>query len=244
MSQLVSLPYGAFELKRCYQRNMTAGIFVVVAVSAAILSLWIGMTSQTGPTTTELTNPAEEHPTQVWQGPPISIIRPGPPGVGKAAEAQKQKAGARLVLAPDTSNIEESMIAPPGDDLGTVPGPSDGSMGGAIPGSGQSGCEETALPSPEDFVPYQTPPMPVNEIKPQYPRLALEGGFSAVVYMQIFVGSDGQVKKAQAVKCTRPGIGFEEAAQAAAYKSVYRPAIQSDHPVGVWIGYIVRFKIE
>jgi hypothetical protein len=37
MSQSVSLPYGAFELKRCYQRNMMAGIFTVVAASAAAI---------------------------------------------------------------------------------------------------------------------------------------------------------------------------------------------------------------
>jgi len=52
------------------------------------------------------------------------------------------------------------------------------------------------------------------------------------------------VKKAVAVKCTRPNMGFEEAAVAAAYKYIYRPAIQNGDPVGVWIAYRVDFIIK
>jgi hypothetical protein len=52
------------------------------------------------------------------------------------------------------------------------------------------------------------------------------------------------VKAVQVVSCTRPSLGFEDAAITAGYKIKYRPAIQNGNPVGVWITYQVIFLLD
>ncbi len=94
------------------------------------------------------------------------------------------------------------------------------------------------------FIFCELEPVQIHEEKPQYPRLAQEGGFTAYVLIQAFVDKNGDVIVAQAVKCNRPNMGFEEAAVKAAYKNKFKPAIQNDDPIGVWIGYRVEFELK
>jgi protein TonB len=103
--------------------------------------------------------------------------------------------------------------------------------------------EEDYMPSPDEFIAVEVQPAQIYEEIPDYPRLAQEGGFAAKVIIEAFVDKDGSVKKAQAKSCTRPNMGFEEAAIKAAYDCKYRPAIQNGTPIGIWISYVVDFKI-
>jgi len=104
--------------------------------------------------------------------------------------------------------------------------------------------EDDYMPPPDSFVAMEVNPEQIYEEQPEYPRLAKEGGFTAVVVMQVFVDKTGAVKKAMAIQCNRPGMGFEEEAVKAAYKCKYRPGIQNGSPAGAWVAYTVRFKLE
>ncbi len=120
----------------------------------------------------------------------------------------------------------------------------------AISSTGESGglvidmTDDGYMPAPEKFVAYEVGPELTYEVKPDYPRLACEGNFTGYVILQAFVDKYGAVRKAQAVKCNRPGMGFEEAAVKAALKCKYRPAIQNGNPIGVWVSYKVDFRLE
>jgi TonB family protein len=100
------------------------------------------------------------------------------------------------------------------------------------------------IPPPDDFVPVEEYPEMIYEEIPEYPRLAYDGGFTGSVIIQAYVNNEGIVRKAQAMSCTRPAMGFEEAAVAAAYKCIWSPAIQNGQPIGLWVSYRVDFVIE
>jgi TonB family protein len=104
--------------------------------------------------------------------------------------------------------------------------------------------DDEYIPDPDDFIPVDQFPELIYEEIPEYPRLAYEGGFEAYVIIQAYVGEQGLVKKAQAIKCDRPYMGFEEAAVIAAYKCVYIPAFYNGQPIGIWIQYKVEFTID
>ena len=109
----------------------------------------------------------------------------------------------------------------------------------------RSGVEiEEELPEPDEFIPVEQQARPIYKATPVYPRLAREGGIEANVIIQACLDRNGIVRKAKALKCSHPNIGFEEAAVAAALKSKYEPAIHNGKPVAVWISYRVDFKIS
>ena len=241
MAHAVATPYGAFEQKKCYQKNMMLGTVSTVALMALIVfGVWLYKTL----TYEELipTNVIRIKTIAELGAPPSLSARPPQVSVDKPKVAPP-KVGIPTPVADDEVEDEDIVIASR-EELQEINAPTFSSEGGEgsqliidIP-------EEDYLPSPDEFIPYEVLPEQIYEEKPEYPRLAQEGGFTSYVLMQAFVDKDGNVKKAQSVKCNRPNMGFEEAAVKAAYKNKYRPAIQNGSPVGVWISYKVDFVIN
>jgi len=85
-------------------------------------------------------------------------------------------------------------------------------------------------------------PVMIYEAIPIYPEEAQRHHFEAHLTIQAFVGSNGVVKKAKAIDCSRPGWGFEQAAVDAALKCRYKPAQQKGKTIGVWVTYKVSFR--
>jgi len=104
--------------------------------------------------------------------------------------------------------------------------------------------EMIALTNPEEFIPLEKMPELIEVAQPVYPREARKAGHEAKVTVRAFVGSDGAVKNAIVVDCTRPGHGFEEATLEAAYNSRYTPGMQDDRAVAVWVTYTVNFSLD
>jgi len=101
--------------------------------------------------------------------------------------------------------------------------------------------DSVVLPPDTVVIPHTKPPEFKKEVEPEYPRMAKESGFSAIVEVKAFIDSTGTVVKAHATT-TKPSLGFEEAAAKAAYKSTFYPATIKRKPVGVWIRYKYVFK--
>ncbi len=99
-----------------------------------------------------------------------------------------------------------------------------------------------SIPSDTVTIPYDKAPTVISEGQAEYPRMARLGKFTATVTIKAYVDSTGTVRKAKAVKCTRPGMGFEEAAIKSAYGSKFKSATYKDRPVGIWYMYEVNFK--
>ena len=67
---------------------------------------------------------------------------------------------------------------------------------------------------------------------------------SGSVWVQALIDKAGRVRDARILKPSGTQVGFEEAALAAAFEAVYKPAIQNGQPVAVWISYKVEFRFR
>lgn len=102
--------------------------------------------------------------------------------------------------------------------------------------------EEEALPPPEEFVPYEEPPVPIVRIQPKYPEMARKAGVEGVVVLHVLIDKAGKVRDIRVIKGI--GAGLDEAAVEATRQSTWTPAIQNHKPVAVWVSCPVRFKLR
>ena len=91
-----------------------------------------------------------------------------------------------------------------------------------------------------DFWAVSKEPVLVREVLPVYPTDARELGLEGVVFVKFAVGTDGRVKEASVQKGPRI---FHASALEAVYRFVFRPALQNDKPVAVWMTRPIRFQI-
>ncbi len=240
--QHTQMPYGAFELKQTYQRNMLVGTLATALLTGFIIfSVWLY----------NVITYEELVPTNVIRiktiadlgAPPSLAAKPPQVDIAKPSVAAP-KIGIPKPVA-DEEIVDEDVVIASREELQEINAPV------LTGGDGEGGAEividipeDDYMPSPDEFIPVEEQPVQIYEEIPDYPRLAQEGGFTGWVIIQAFVDKDGNVKKAQSVKTNRPKMGFEEAAVKAAYKCKYRPAIQNGNPIGVWISYKVDFILD
>jgi TonB family protein len=243
MPQTITTVYGAFELKRLYQINMLLGTGTACCVAILLISfIWLFNLGVAEKTETE----------KMIIGPtliPIKLDRWIPPPKPDLRIPRHKGSGKKPIkpgfLIGDEFDEEETFIFV--DTLpmtygqnGFIDGDNDG-----VEGDGPFGdYQGYYIPPPDSFVGVEILPVQIFEALPEYPELARLAGFNAHVLIEAFVDREGIVRLVRAVKCSRPGLGFEEEAEKAAYKCRYRPAIQNGHPIGVWIGYRVKFVLE
>ncbi|MFH1699192.1 MAG: energy transducer TonB [Candidatus Zixiibacteriota bacterium] len=241
MPHITRIPYGAFELKSTYQRNMMLGNLSTLFLTILIgFGIWLYKT-----VTYDVVEPKDiiQIKTFMELGPPPSLDTK-PPQIN----IDKPKVVAPKVGVPaavdDEEVIDEDIV------IATRLEKYEFNVPTFRYEEGQGNELIIDIPDsayaimPDKFKPVEVQPVQIYEEEPVYPRLALEGGFTAKVIIQAFIDVNGNVKKAQAKHCTRPNMGFEEAAVKAAYKCRYRPAIQNLEPTEVWISYVVRFVID
>ena len=248
MSQILTMPYGAFELKRRYQANMLCGMAVaIVLVFVPLALMWLFLSQS-------IDIPMESPPQPVDSVrifiPRSIIVDPGEPAIGSGAKKQADNAIGIPVPVPDDTMDNDTSSLNTIDYLKRLNGPvgngDEGSTENGTSGNGVYKPMDTteSIPPSDTFIPVELLPEPINTVEPDYPRLALEGGFTAKLWVEAFVDKSGIVKRIMVVSCSRPGLGFEEAAIAAGYKIRYRPAIQNSNPVGVWVTYQVVFSLK
>lgn len=240
---VVNYPYGAYEMKRFYQKNMLLGSAATVLLTILIIfAVWLYRVI-TYEEIGEARNVIRIKTIAELGAPPSLSAKP------PQIDISKPKVAAPRVGIPtpvaDDEVVDEDVVIASREELQEINAPvfsTDGDGSGSelvidIP-------EEDYMPSPDEFIAVEVQPEQIYEEQPEYPRLAMEGGFTGYVIVQAYVDKSGDVKKAQAIKCNRDNMGFEEAAVKAAYKNKYRPAIQNGNPIGVWISYKVQFTLE
>lgn len=240
MVSTIRLPYGAFELKRTYRRHMLMGTgFSGMLMALCVLTVWVF----TGEATMVAVTPKPVDTIFIDLVQPPGIVREWPE---KAVAGPKEKAPGYGIPLPvdDGELVEQEASLPTRDEWKRHYD----AMGGNSDGEGEPAVyvppADDYIPPPETFVPMEIQPAVVFEKQADYPRLALEGGFSAVVTVLVYVDKTGTVREARAVKCTRPGMGFEEEAIKAALQWKWRPGIQNGNPIGAWMTHTVRFVLE
>jgi protein TonB len=100
------------------------------------------------------------------------------------------------------------------------------------------------LPQPDEFVAFDEEPQLLVAPEPVYPEMAKKAGVTGIVWIKVLVDTDGNVRDAIIVKESGVNAGFEEAALDAAWDRKYRPAMQNNQPVAVWVAYKVRFTLK
>ena len=230
---------GAFELKRAYQSNLALGLLLAAGIHLAVVgAMWLFAGQNVVPPTIEPAVFAD--PGTIIVSPPPSIVPEEPKGVPGGGLVPPAFGIPRPV--PDVLVRSEPVI-PTRDDLHRyVPGART-----AVPGtpSGRTeGIVRDTFPAIDVFVFGVRDPVPIREVTPVYPAMAERAGLTGDVMVRVLVDALGRVHDAVIVRCSPPGMGFEESARDALLQWVFTPAIQNDHPVAVWIMVPVRFATE
>lgn len=100
-----------------------------------------------------------------------------------------------------------------------------------------------SAPSPtEATTEFDQAPEIMQWVTPVYPAIAKNAGIEGEILLKVLVREDGRVDKVEVVKSTKPDLGFEEAAIAAAQKFEFKPALKNGQPVATWVSLPFRFK--
>ena len=103
--------------------------------------------------------------------------------------------------------------------------------------------EETPI-----FIPYDSPPEPIGgwgalRKNLVYPEIAKKAGVEGKVIIWAKIDKKGKVIKTQVMK-SLGNVGCDEAAIAAIAKTRWKPAMQRDKPVTVWVAIPVDFRLK
>jgi protein TonB len=239
------LPYGAYELKAYYQRNLllaTGLVLCLVTLVFGAVSVWAGRHEQEQAVLLEGEEDGEIT-IVIDLGPEPSIERKGPPDVGETPPGDLPEYVPPEPV-PDNEITDDTMAILPTQKKRTQlvdqgePGSGDGD--GSLPYV-RGGLNR--LPPPDGFVPREIEPELIYQAQPEYPRIARLAGVEGVVWMKVLVGTDGIVLDARVAKSSG-AVSLDEAATAAAYKNRFSPAIQNGRPVAVWVTYRVEFVLS
>lgn len=99
-----------------------------------------------------------------------------------------------------------------------------------------------------EFIAYDVSPVPIGGWRRFtdriiYPETARGMQLSGIVTVQAFITMGGRVADIFVLK-GYPGTGLDEAAVAAIRLTRWKPALQRDKKVGVWISIPVKFELE
>jgi protein TonB len=243
-TQEITFPYGAFELKRSYQKHL--GLAILIAglsflCITGLVHLYFALSAEEEVVATRVVRIR----TLSELGAPPSISQTQVP---QLAVAQPKIAAAPKVgipkAVPDEEAPEEVTIATQAE-LGQISDLKAGALGGG--GEGDSIAIEIPveeyLPPPDEFVPTDELPVPINPGKPPYPELARKAGIEGRVWVKALVDKRGKVRDAIIVKESGANAGFEEAALQHAFSITYKPAISNGQPIAVWVTYPVDFRL-
>ena len=98
------------------------------------------------------------------------------------------------------------------------------------------------------FVPHDEPPQPIGgyqaiQRKLVYPEIARKAGVEGRVMIWAQIGEDGSVVRTRVMKSLGPN-GCDEAAMKAIRDVKWKPAMQRDKPVRVWVAVPVDFRLK
>jgi protein TonB len=228
--------YGMRELKGLYQKY--AGVALVCAVALHFMMIGGYYLAQV--------LREEDEPVGFVRimkyselGPPPSITNTeAAPQVNVSVPVAKPTVGVPVPV-PDAEVSPEQTIATQ-KELSEVSSPSVGSGDG----SGTTQVQQDIKiedEEPADFVPVEKQPVPVKQVKPEYPDVARRLNAEGTVWVKIWVDKEGKPKKATVQKSDNEL--FNDAATKAAMQFVFTPAVMNNGPVAVWVSIPFRFKL-
>jgi protein TonB len=241
-------PYGAFELKATYQRNLLIALAIVTGmVLGGVLTAW----ALSGDPPDMVVIPPDAYYDTIpitWDDPRGYELEGEPPPIAPPAE----------VDVPDDFNAVPDSLIPvemevhfPSDEdreQAIDGGWGDSAVEGApfergIGEGGYGGTGRGERPIRGAFVVVEEEPELIHSVQPEYPRFAKLAGDEGKVIIQALVSENGDVLDAVVFVSSGHAL-LDEAALAVAGKYKYRPAIQNGHPIALWVTYKVEFKLD
>lgn len=243
MARTASLTwYGAYELKQNYQKHLLWGIIIASLLFIGAISgfnIYKNLTAVQSANTIEIIT---------CPGPivaePLPRIIDRPIISQPTAEAIPPTIGIPTPV-PD-AEVQTEVNFPTRDELASIT-----PRGSETYGTGDNvivdiprGDLGDYFPAPDEFVAVQEMPALIKEFTPTYPEIAQLTNREGTVWIKALVDKEGKVREARVAKSSGMNVGFDEAALEAAYKNVYKPAIQNGRPVAIWVTYPVQFKLK
>jgi periplasmic protein TonB len=228
------------EVQRSLQKNLFRGLALSVAVHFVLVG---------GYYLHQVLSPEEEIPVMQVRllkyselGPPPSIANQSAlPSVGITAAA-RPTIGVPVPV-PDFEISAEQTIATQQELSQVQPTnlnlPTSGDAGNL---SIQQDITMEEEPSPEAFIAVEKPPVPIKQVRPEYPDIARRAGVEGTVWLKILVDKQGKAKKVIIIKSDAEI--FNEPAIAAAMQWVFTPAIMNSGPITVWVAVPFRFRLN
>ncbi len=236
-------PYGAYELKAKYQRNMIISNVIVTTFIAAIVAVSMLVSGEKAKAEPKGGKGLREISIKFE---PISIKRPPPPTSRVQPPAQRDIEGSIPVPVSDEEYFEDEIEMETADsfysDDEIEAGPFDS---GTAFGDGWEGNSsgEGDMPGLNKFENVDRLPEVIKLIKPKYPRLARQAGLEGTVWIAALIDIDGSVKDAKIYKSSNVDI-LDKAVLKVVYRNIFRPAIKNNQPIKLWVSYKVEFVLD
>jgi len=226
-----------FELKVAIRRNMFRGLIASAAfhflfIAAYYLPEWIGSQADDVATVRVRVMRYSE------LGPPPSIAS-APPSIAVSGPTVKPSIGIPVPV-PDAEISPEQTLATQ-EELAQMASPvtSEGLAGGELQVEQDIMIDEPGI---DEFIPVEKLPIPIKQVKPDYPEVARRAGMEGTVWVKILIDKEGIPRKVVVVKSDAEV--FNAAATQAAMEWRFTPAIMNKGPVAVWVAVPFKFKLQ
>lgn len=229
------------EIRRSLQRNIWKGLLVSVILHLAVIG---------GYYANEYIGAGEEAPmvsVRIMKyselGPPPSMMNADQLPIASVAVAAAKPSIGVPVPVPDVEVNPEQTIATQ-QELSQAPGPvfPEGAKGENVVVQEPEELKIEEEPSPDAFIAVEKLPMPIKQVRPDYPDIARRAGIEGTVWVKILVDKEGRAKKAIVLKSDSEI--FDEPALKAALQWVFAPAMMNSGPVTVWVAIPFRFQLN
>lgn len=229
-----TLAYGAFELKKSYQKNLGKGLLIAGLFHLAIIG---GFLLYSVLTREDLTTKVRVIKSLAELGPPPSLTQLEKPQVVVALPQVAPPSVGTPKPVPDEEVVEVEFATQKQLEQTAPTAEAGDKVAINIP-------EEELLPQHGDFVPVEVEPQVVTKTKPAYPELARKASIEGIVYLDILVDKEGKVRDIQVLKASGTNVGFEQAAVEAVKQWTFTPAIQNGKPVACWLTQPIKFQVK
>ena len=234
-------PYGAPEMLLRYNQYLAWAMLIAVTMHLVGLLSWIaGRALSEEPEAPMVRMRIIKDVAEL--GPPPSIAATTAPAIAVSGPAVRPSVGIPVPV-PDAQITEDNTIATQ-EELAQIQAPissgAGGGTGDSLVISDEALLFEQEEPDIDEFIPYQVAPVIIKRVEPLYPELARKAGMQGKVWVKVLIDKEGKVKKAVIMQ----GIEiFHEAAITAVMQWVFKPAIQQDRPIAVWMAIPISFKL-
>jgi protein TonB len=241
-SGIIKVDYGAFELKRTYQRNLLIAVLIGVALHLAALGVYHALDTPSAVSFAKdpgirivVTDPTViAQPPTIKGNPPevkIDLAKGTVPSFGIPEPVSGDKAIQSAVLATREQFAQATQ-------------PAIGSGGGGDAGIVFGVEDSTISPPSTSFVAVDEMPEAVFIPQPEYPEMARKAGIEGSVWIRVLIDKEGDVRDAIIEKESGANAGFEDSAKKAAMGGKWTPAMQNNQPVPCWVSYKVEFTLD